>query len=213
MSDQDCIIIAIAGASASGKSLIASTIHKELRDELSCEDIGIISEDSYYKDQTHLAFEERIKTNYDHPNSMDRDLLLQHLRTLKAGKAVDIPVYSYVEHTRTGETTHFKPKKVIILEGILLLTDERIRQEASISVFVDAPLDICFIRRLKRDMEERGRSLQSVVDQYRATVRPMFLQFIEPSKQYADIVVPRGGKNRIAINMLKAQILHLLKGK
>ncbi|MCW9699285.1 MULTISPECIES: uridine kinase [unclassified Avibacterium] len=213
MSDQDCIIIAIAGASASGKSLIASTIHKELRDELSCEDIGIISEDSYYKDQTHLAFEERIKTNYDHPNSMDRDLLLQHLRALKAGKAVDIPVYSYVEHTRTGETTHFKPKKVIILEGILLLTDERIRQEASISVFVDAPLDICFIRRLKRDMEERGRSLQSVVDQYRATVRPMFLQFIEPSKQYADIVVPRGGKNRIAINMLKAQILHLLKGK
>ncbi|MCW9717104.1 uridine kinase [Avibacterium sp. 21-599] len=213
MSDQDCIIIAIAGASASGKSLIASTIHKELRDELSCEDIGIISEDSYYKDQSHLAFEERIKTNYDHPNSMDRDLLLQHLRALKAGKAVDIPVYSYVEHTRTGETTHFKPKKVIILEGILLLTDERIRQEASISVFVDAPLDICFIRRLKRDMEERGRSLQSVVDQYRATVRPMFLQFIEPSKQYADIVVPRGGKNRIAINMLKAQILHLLKGK
>ncbi|CAM3793421.1 uridine kinase [Avibacterium avium] len=213
MSDQDCIIIAIAGASASGKSLIASTIHKELRDELSCEDIGIISEDSYYKDQTHLAFEERIKTNYDHPNSMDRDLLLQHLRALKAGQAVDIPVYSYVEHTRTGETTHFKPKKVIILEGILLLTDERIRQEASISVFVDTPLDICFIRRLKRDMEERGRSLQSVVDQYRATVRPMFLQFIEPSKQYADIVVPRGGKNRIAINMLKAQIRHLLKSK
>ncbi|MCW9716269.1 MULTISPECIES: uridine kinase [Avibacterium] len=213
MSDQDCIIIAIAGASASGKSLIASTIHKELRDELSCADIGIISEDSYYKDQTHLAFEERIKTNYDHPNSMDRDLLLQHLRALKAGQAVDIPVYSYVEHTRTGETTHFKPKKVIILEGILLLTDERIRQEASISVFVDTPLDICFIRRLKRDMEERGRSLQSVVDQYRATVRPMFLQFIEPSKQYADIVVPRGGKNRIAINMLKAQIRHLLKSK
>lgn len=213
MSDQDCIIIAIAGASASGKSLIASTIHKELRDELSCEDIGIISEDSYYKDQTHLAFEERIKTNYDHPNSMDRDLLLQHLRALKAGQAVDIPVYSYVEHTRTGKTTHFKPKKVIILEGILLLTDERIRQEASISVFVDTPLDICFIRRLKRDMEERGRSLQSVVDQYRATVRPMFLQFIEPSKQYADIVVPRGGKNRIAINMLKAQIRHLLKSK
>ncbi|MFZ7172731.1 uridine kinase [Avibacterium volantium] len=213
MSDQDCIIIAIAGASASGKSLIASTIHKELRDELSCEDIGIISEDSYYKDQTHLAFEERIKTNYDHPNSMDRDLLLQHLRALKAGQAVDIPVYSYVEHTRTSETTHFKPKKVIILEGILLLTDERIRQEASISVFVDTPLDICFIRRLKRDMEERGRSLQSVVDQYRATVRPMFLQFIEPSKQYADIVVPRGGKNRIAINMLKAQIRHLLKSK
>lgn len=213
MSDQSCIIIAITGASASGKSLIASTIHKELCNELGCEEIGIIAEDSYYKDQSHLSFEERIKTNYDHPNSMDRDLLIQHLRDLKMGNAVDIPVYSYVEHTRTQEVTHFEPKKVIILEGILLLTDERIRQEVNMSVFVDTPLDICFIRRLQRDMEERGRSLQSVIDQYRATVRPMFLQFIEPSKQYADIVVPRGGKNRIAINMLKAQIKHLLDNK
>ncbi|WP_032091822.1 uridine kinase [Necropsobacter rosorum] len=213
MSEPSCIIIAIAGASASGKSLIASTIHKELREEIGCDDIGIISEDSYYQDQSHLAFEERIKTNYDHPNSMDRHLLIEHLQTLKSGRAVDIPVYSYVEHTRTGEVTHFAPKKVIILEGILLLTDERVRQEAHISVFVDTPLDICFIRRLKRDMQERGRSLQSVIDQYRATVRPMFLQFIEPSKQYADIIVPRGGKNRIAINMLKAQIRHLLGKK
>ena len=141
------------------------------------------------------------------------NLLIQHLKDLKAGKAVNVPVYSYVEHTRTGETTEFTPKRIVILEGILLLTDERVRQLADISVFVDTPLDICFIRRLQRDMEERGRSLQSVIDQYRATVRPMFLQFIEPSKQYADIVIPRGGKNRIAINMLKAQILHLLNQK
>lgn len=211
MSDSSCIIIAIAGASASGKSLIASTIHRELCDEIGAEDIGIISEDSYYKDQSHLAFEERIKTNYDHPNSMDRDLLISHLQQLKSGQAVDIPVYSYVKHTRTDQVTHFKPKKVIILEGILLLTDERLRQEINMSIFVDAPLDICFIRRLKRDMEERGRTLESVIEQYRATVRPMFLQFIEPSKQYADIVVPRGGKNRIAINILKAQIRDLLK--
>ncbi|QEH08540.1 uridine kinase [Histophilus somni] len=213
MSDQSCIIIAIAGASASGKSLIASTIHEELCNELGCEEIGIVTEDSYYKDQTHLSFEERIKTNYDHPNSMDRDLLIQHLCDLKKGKVVDIPVYSYVEHTRTQEVTRFEPKKVIILEGILLLTDERIRQEVNMSVFVDTPLDICFIRRLQRDMEERGRSLQSVIDQYKSTVRPMFLQFIEPSKQYADIVVPRGGKNRVAINMLKVQIQHLLNNK
>lgn len=205
-----CVIIAIAGASASGKSLIASTIHRELCDELGCEEIGIISEDSYYKDQSHLAFEERIKTNYDHPNSMDRELLISHLQALKAGRAVDIPEYSYVEHTRTGNVNHFAPKKIIILEGILLLTDERIRKEVNVSVFVDAPLDICFIRRLQRDMQERGRSLESVVEQYRKTVRPMFLQFIEPSKQYADIIVPKGGKNRIAINMLKAQIMHLL---
>lgn len=209
-SDQSCIIIAIAGASASGKSLFASTIHKELSEELGINDIGIITEDSYYKDQSHLALEERVKTNYDHPNAMDRDLLIQHLQDLKTGKAVDIPVYSYVEHTRLHETTHFEPKKIIILEGILLLTDKRIRDEAHISVFVDTPLDICFIRRLKRDIEERGRSLESVVEQYNKTVRPMFLQFIEPSKRDADIIVPRGGKNRIAIDMLKAQILHLL---
>lgn len=213
MSDSSCIIIAITGASASGKSSIASTVHKELRNDLGCEEIGIIAEDSYYKDQSHLEMSERVKTNYDHPSSMDRDLLIQHLKDLKNGTAVDIPVYSYVDHTRTGETKHFTPKKIVILEGILLLTDERVRQLADISVFVDTPSDICFIRRLQRDMEERGRSLQSVIDQYRATVRPMFLQFIEPSKQYADIVIPRGGKNRIAINMLKAQILHLLNEK
>lgn len=208
-----CIIIAIAGASASGKSSIASTVHKELCNELGCEEIGIIAEDSYYKDQSHLAMSERVKTNYDHPNSMDRDLLIAHLKDLKAGNAVDIPVYSYVDHTRTDEVTHFTPKRIVILEGILLLTDERVRQLADISVFVDTPLDICFIRRLQRDMEERGRTLQSVIDQYRATVRPMFLQFIEPSKQHADIVIPRGGKNRIAINMLKAQIMQLLSKK
>ena len=213
MSDSSCIIIAITGASASGKSSIASTVHKELCNDLGCEEIGIIAEDSYYKDQSNLEMSERVKTNYDHPSSMDRDLLIQHLKDLKNGTAVYIPVYSYVDHTRTGETKHFTPKKIVILEGILLLTDERVRQLADISVFVDTPLDICFIRRLQRDMEERGRSLQSVIDQYRATVRPMFLQFIEPSKQYADIVIPRGGKNRIAINMLKAQILHLLNEK
>ena len=213
MSDSSCIIIAITGASTSGKSSIASTVHKELCNDLGCEEIGIIAEDSYYKDQSHLEMSERVKTNYDHPSSMDRDLLIQHLKDLKNRTAVDIPVYSYVDHTRTGETKHFTPKKIVILEGILLLTDERVRQLADISVFVDTRLDICFIRRLQRDMEERGRSLQSVIDQYRATVRPMFMQFIEPSKQYADIVIPRGGKNRIAINMLKAQILHLLNQK
>ena len=213
MSDSSCIIIAITGASASGKSSIASTVHKELCNDLGCEEIGIIAEDSYYKDQSNLEMSERVKTNYDHPSSMDRDLLIQHLKDLKNGTAVDMPVDSYVDHTRTGETKHFTPKRIVILEGILLLTDERVRQLADISVFVDTPLDICFIRRLQRDMEERGRSLQSVIDQYRATVRPMFLQFIEPSKQYADIVIPRGGKNRIAINMLKAQILHLLNQK
>ncbi len=212
-SSNSCIIIGITGASASGKSLIASTVHKELKEQLGCEKIGIIAEDAYYKDQSHLSFEERTKTNYDHPNSMDRDLLISHLQALKNWQAVDIPVYNYAEHNRSQEINHFEPKKIIILEGILLLTDERVRNLLDMSVFVDTPLDICFIRRLKRDTVERGRSVDSVIEQYQATVRPMFLQFIEPSKQYADIVIPRGGKNRIAINLLKAQILHLLTQK
>ena len=150
--------------------------------------------------------EERVKTNYDHPSAMDHDLLLQHLQALKAGQAIDLPVYSYVEHTRTRDSIHLKPKKVIILEGILLLTDARLRQEMNFSIFVDTPLDICLMRRMKRDVNERGRSMDSVMSQYQKTVRPMFLQFIEPSKQYADIIVPRGGKNRIAIDILKSRI-------
>lgn len=206
-----CVVIAIAGASASGKSLIASTIYKELKNELGTDNIGIISEDAYYRDQSHLTMEERIKTNYDHPNSMDHHLLVEHLRQLKQGNAIEIPEYDYTEHNRKTTTKHFEPKKIIILEGILLLTDENIRNEINVSIFVNAPLDICFIRRLQRDMVERGRSMESVISQYRKTVRPMFLQFIEPSKQYADIIVPKGGKNRIAIDILKAQIKQLLK--
>lgn len=213
VNNDSCIVIAIAGASASGKSLIASTIYKELKEELGKDDIGIISEDAYYRDQSYLEMEERVKTNYDHPNSMDHALLVSHLQALKQGKSIEIPEYSYVEHTRLPTVRHFEPKRIIILEGILLLTDEKIRNEISVSIFVDAPLDICFIRRLKRDMEERGRTMESVVSQYRKTVRPMFLQFIEPSKQYADIIVPKGGKNRIAINILKAQIKQLLGQK
>lgn len=208
--NQACIVIAIAGASASGKSLIASTIYKELKEELNSDDIGIISEDAYYKDQTHLTMEERVKTNYDHPNSMDHHLLVEHLRQLKQGEVIEIPEYDYSEHNRKTTTKNFTPKKIIILEGILLLTDEEIRNEINVSIFVDAPLDICFIRRLQRDMLERGRTMDSVIAQYRKTVRPMFLQFIEPSKQYADIIVPKGGKNRIAINILKAQLKQLL---
>lgn len=206
-----CVVIGIAGASASGKSLIASTIYKELKTELGTDNIDIISEDAYYKDQSHLSMEERIKTNYDHPSSMDHHLLVEHLRQLKQGKSIEIPEYDYTEHNRKTTTRCFKPKKIIILEGILLLTDEEIRNEINVSIFVDAPLDICFIRRLQRDMVERGRSMESVINQYRKTVRPMFLQFIQPSKQYADIIVPRGGKNRIAIDILKAQIKQLLK--
>ncbi|SET19003.1 uridine kinase [Thorsellia anophelis] len=201
-----CIIIGIAGASASGKTLLADTLYKELKADVGDNWIDIIPEDSYYKCQDHLTYEERIKTNYDHPNSMDHDLLISQLKALKTGHSVEIPLYDYVNHTRKKETRHFTSKRVIILEGILLLTDPRIREELNFSIFVDTPLDICLIRRMQRDMNERGRSMESVIAQYRATVRPMYLQFIDPSKQFADVIIPKGGKNRRAIEMLKAQI-------
>lgn len=209
--NNNCVIVGIAGASASGKSLIASTIYRELKDKVGDHQIGVITEDCYYKDQSDLSMEERVKTNYDHPNALDHDLLCDHLEQLMAGQSVEIPEYSYTEHTRIEETNTFTPKKVIILEGILLLTDPRLRSLMHASIFMDTPLDICLLRRLARDVQERGRTMESVMKQYQKTVRPMFLQFIEPSKQYADIIVPRGGKNRIAIDVLKAHIAKLLK--
>lgn len=210
MKNNECIVIAIAGASASGKSLLASTIFAELKNELGSDNIAIIAEDSYYRDQSHLTLQEREQINYDHPNSLDHELLVKHLDELNKGNCIEIPQYDYAIHNRKKETLKQAPKKIIILEGILLLTDEKIRERCNVSIFVDAPLDICFIRRLKRDLIERKRSVASVTTQYLNTVRPMFLQFIQPSKQYADIIVPRGGKNRVAINILKAQIKQLL---
>ncbi|MGL4207366.1 MAG: uridine kinase [Aeromonadaceae bacterium] len=209
---RSCVIIGIAGASASGKSLIAHTIFDELVGELGEDQIGVITEDCYYKDQSHMSMEERVKTNYDHPNAFDHDLLAHHLTQLLKGEAVEIPRYSYSEHTRVAETHTFSPKRIIILEGILLLNEPRLRELMDVSIFMDTPLDICLIRRLVRDVEERGRNMESVIRQYQNTVRPMFLQFIEPSKQYADIIVPRGGRNRIAIDMIKSRIRHMLLG-
>lgn len=203
---QQCIIIGITGASASGKSLIANTLYHELRAQVGDHNIGVIPEDCYYKDQSDVPMEERIKVNYDHPGSMDHELLLQHLKTLKSGKSIQLPQYDYAEHTRKPESVLFSPKRVIILEGILLLTDKRLREQMDFSIFVDTPLDICLMRRIRRDVNERGRTLDSVIAQYNKTVRPMYLQFIEPTKQYADIIVPRGGKNRVAIDILKAKI-------
>ncbi|WP_394202066.1 uridine kinase [Shewanella waksmanii] len=210
MMSSQCVIIGIAGASASGKSLIAKTIYEELCRDLGTDQIGVIAEDAYYKDQTHLSMEGRVQTNYDHPKALDHELLAQHLSALKQGQAVDIPKYDYSVHNRMDECVPMTPKKVIILEGILLLTDPQLRDLMDASVFMDTPLDICFMRRLSRDVAERGRTMESVMQQYTDTVRPMFLQFIEPSKQYADIIVPRGGKNRIATDILKTRIQHLL---
>lgn len=178
--------------------------------ELGGERIAILSEDAYYRDQSHLSFEQRTLTNYDHPAAFEHELLAAHLRALRGGKAIQMPQYSYKTHTRTDETIRVQPAKVILVEGILLLTDEQLRAQFDITVFMDTPLDVCLLRRIKRDLEDRGRSLSSVTEQYETSVRPAFFEFIAPSKQYADLVVTRGGKNQIAIDIIKAKIRQLL---
>ncbi len=200
------IIIGISGASASGKSLLANTIVNELGSD----QVVVISEDSYYKDHTTIPLEERSKINYDHPDSLDHTLLHQHLVQLREGKSVEIPIYNHANHAREKATRSVGQHAIVVLEGILLFVDPLLRDLMDIRIFMDTPLDICLIRRLKRDMNERGRALDSVLKQYEETVRPMYLQFIEPSKRYADIIVPRGGGNRIAIEMIKAKMRELL---
>ena len=204
-------IIAIAGASASGKSLFSLTIYNELVNELEPGAIAILEEDAYYRDQSHLPYDHRTQTNYDHPEAFEHELMCAHLMELRAGNAVEVPTYDYAQHTRSDKTRRINPAKVIIVEGILLLSDEKLREEFNIKVFIDTPLDICLMRRMQRDIEERGRTLQSVIEQYQATVRPMFYQFIEPSKQNADLVVTRGGKNRVAIDLIKSKITQILQ--
>lgn len=203
-------VIAIAGASASGKSLLASTVYQELVAELGTDGIAILAEDAYYRDQSHMTLEQRVLTNYDQPAAFEHDLLKQHLKQLRAGDAVDMPQYSHKTHTRLPETIKVSPARVIMVEGILLLTDEKLREQFDISVFMDTPLDVCLLRRIKRDIEERGRTLQSVTEQYEQYVRPAFFDFILPSKQHADLVVTRGGQNEIAIDIIKTKIRQLL---
>lgn len=202
-------VIAIVGASASGKSLLAQTIYDELLPELGCDGISIVKEDAYYRDQSHVLMDERVNTNYDHPKAFEHELLNSHLSSLIAQKPIDCPIYCYKTHTRTEQTIKIKPTKIILVEGILLLSNPKLRDCFDIKVYMDTPLDICLIRRIERDTKERGRSLESVTNQYLTTVRPMYYQFIEPSKEWADILITRGGKNRMAIQMLKAEIRQL----
>ncbi|HCA90140.1 MAG TPA: uridine kinase [Legionellales bacterium] len=200
------IIIGISGPSASGKSLLANTIVNELGSE----QVVVISEDAYYKDNSHLPFKEREKINYDHPNAFDHTLLHEHLKRLRQNEAVNIPVYSHSKHLRLDETRRVGQHAIIVLEGILLFSEKLVRDIMDIKIFMSTPLDVCLTRRLKRDVVERQRSFESVVHQYETTVRPMYLQFIEPSSRYADIIVPRGGENRIAIDMIQAKMRELL---
>lgn len=207
MNKKNIILIGISGASASGKSLLANTIVNELGSD----QVVVISEDAYYKDHSNIPFEERAKINYDHPDSIDHELLYQHLLQLQQGKTIEAPIYNHSLHIREKETRKIGQHVIIVLEGILLFVEQKLREIMDIRIFMETALDICLIRRLKRDIKERDRSLDSVLKQYEDTVRPMYLQFIDPSKRYADIIVPRGGGNRIAIDMIKAKMRELLK--
>jgi uridine kinase len=203
---KETIILGIAGPSASGKSLLANTIVNGLGSD----QVVIISEDSYYKDNSHLSFEEREKINYDHPDAFDHALLAEHLKCLQRGQDVNIPIYSHSKHIRVPETRTVGGHAIIIVEGILLFSEEILRELMDIRIFMSAPLDICLMRRLTRDVVERHRSVESVLHQYQTTVRPMYLQFIEPSSRHADLIVPRGGENHIAIDTIQAKIRELL---
>lgn len=206
MSHTKVIVIGVSGASASGKSLLSSTIVEEVGNKK----VAVISEDSYYKDLSNLPKAVRDTMNFDHPDSLDHKLLIEHLKSLQQSKSIDIPQYDHTTHTRKKTTTHLNNHLLIVLEGILLFTEPELRDLMDIKIFVDTPLDICLLRRLKRDILERDRSVESVLQQYMETVRPMYLQFIEPSKRYADLIIPRGGKNRIAIDLIKTKIHHLI---
>jgi uridine kinase len=200
------ILIGIAGGSGSGKTLVA----KRIFDELGSDKVIIIQQDSYYRDLGHLSLEERKKQNFDHPDSFDHEFLIRQLKDLLAGKSVDQPVYDYTIHSRRKETKRIGEHIVIVLEGILILHDPELRKLMDIKVYVDTDDDVRLIRRIRRDVNERSRSLDSILDQYENSVRPMQLQFIEPTKRYADIIIPEGGYNLVAIDLLKTKVQALL---
>jgi uridine kinase len=196
------LIIGIAGGTGSGKTTVVHQIMNELPET----EVGIISQDHYYKETNDLSLDERSKINFDHPRAIDFDLLVQHLKDLKAGKAIDQPVYSFVKHNRTGDTIHTHPRKVMIVEGILILTNPELREMFDIKIYVHADSDERLIRRLKRDIAERGRDMEEVLSRYQTTLKPMHEQFIEPTKAHADIIIPNDKYNTVAIDVVRAVI-------
>ncbi|TWT26219.1 uridine kinase [Planomicrobium sp. CPCC 101110] len=207
MSKNRPVVIGIAGGSGSGKTSVTNSIYEVFKEN----SVVVIEQDYYYKDQSHLAFEERLKTNYDHPLAFDTDLLIEHINSLLERKPIEKPVYNYALHTRSEETVGIEPKDVIILEGILVLDDVRLRELMDIKLFVDTDADLRIIRRLLRDINERGRTIDSVIDQYLKVVRPMHNQFIEPTKRYADVIIPEGGQNQVAIDLMVTKIKTILE--
>ena len=203
------LVIGVAGGSGSGKT----SVTKAISDRFTDQSILVLEQDYYYKDQSHLSFEERLNTNYDHPLAFDNDLFIEHIKDLTQLKPIEKPVYDYKMHTRSDKVIHMEPKNVIIVEGILILEDSRLLDLMDIKVFVDTDADLRIIRRLLRDIKERGRSLDSVIDQYLNSVRPAHLQFIEATKRYADIIIPEGGENHVAIDILATKIETILSRK
>ena len=203
------VVIGVAGGSGSGKTSVTKSIYESFKGH----SILMLEQDFYYKDQSDLPFEERLKTNYDHPLAFDNDLLIEHIEKLLRYEPIEKPVYDYAVHTRSNEVIHVEPKDVIILEGILVLEDERLRNLMDIKLFVDTDADLRIIRRLIRDIKERERSMDSVIDQYVNVVRPMHNQFIEPTKRYADIIIPEGGQNFVAIDLMVTKVQTILEQK
>jgi len=195
------LVIGVAGGSGSGKTTVAMAIHARLG-----VDAVFLDQDAYYADLRHLPLAERIRTNFDHPDALDTDLMVAHLEALAAGRPIDKPTYDFAQHTRAPATVRVEPRSVILVDGILIFADARLRRLFDVKIFVDVADDLRFIRRMQRDLSERGRSIDSIVAQYLETVRPMHLEFVEPSKRYADIIIPEGGQNLIAIEMIEARV-------
>ena len=202
------LIVGIAGGSASGKSSISAQLKERYEQSGS---VVIIRQDDYYKDQSEKTMEERVKTNYDHPFAFDNDLLVENLQSLLKGEEIKKPIYDFVNHTRSSKTEVVKPSDVIVLEGLFILEEEKLRSLCDMKLFVDTDADVRFIRRLIRDVKERGRTLDSVVEQYQTTVRVMHNLFVEPSKRYADVIIPEGGKNSVALDLLITKISSIIK--
>lgn len=202
------LVVGIAGGSGSGKTTVAHKLAGSMPGRAS-----VIEHDAYYRDQAHLTPEQRAATNYDHPQSLESDLLAAHLRELREGRGVNVPIYDFATHTRKTETRRVEPARVIIVEGILVFTEPLLREQMDIKIFVDTDSDIRLIRRIRRDLEQRGRSFQSVRDQYYATVRPMHIEHVEPTKRWADLIIPEGGDNRVALDILLGQLGRIAFGR
>lgn len=200
------IFIGITGGTGSGKSTIAKEIYRQFGEDC----IAMIEQDSYYKDQSHLSVEDRVKTNYDHPNAFDNNLLVSHLESLLNGHSIQKPSYDFSIHNRVEDTTKVEPKEIVIVEGILILEDPRIRELLDIKIYVDTDADVRIIRRMVRDINERGRTIESVINQYLNVVKPMHNQFTEPTKKFADLIIPEGGHNKVAIDIIVAKIKEVL---